>query len=96
MDNIIDLEERKRIIEAKKEATLKEEEEIFKLNELLSDMETILALISQGEIRDITVMFNFRGSYCYYGRDDNLDLKSIDHEKIKAEVDKISKEVKFK
>lgn len=96
MDNIIDLEERKKMIKAKKEAEIKKEEEFFKLNELLSDMETILALISKGEIKEISLVFNFRGSYCYYGRDENLDLKSLDHEKMKEEVDKISKSVRFK
>lgn len=96
MDNIIDLEERKKNLKSKQDNEIKRIENSAKLNEFISDIETVLDMISREEIKELTLMFNFRGHYCYYGRDENLDLKTIDQEKIKEEVDKISKEARFK
>lgn len=90
MNNIINLSERKEVILQKKKL-LKEQMDIEnKKQELISDMETIVYLISKGEISTIDMICTFREKDCYYGY-----RESIESEDIKERVDNIYKQIKF-
>lgn len=90
MDKVIDLNEKRKLLEEKKLAIKLKSDKERKLEELVSDMETILFLVNKGEITDIDMLFTFKEKNCYYGFRDILD-----QELIKDRLNNIYKQVKF-
>lgn len=90
MCNIIDINEKKKQYEKKKIAQKIQIENEMRLKNLVADMETILTMISKGEIVDIDMIFKFKDIDCYYGYREEIDKESI-----KNRIDCVYKQVKF-
>ena len=90
MYNVIDISEKREQYKEKKAVEQMQIEKDKLLKQLIVDMETILHMISIGEIIDIDMVFKFRDADCYYGYREELDKEAI-----KNRIDCVCKQVKF-